>query len=180
MNLSHQTSRQPVHLYNELPLGCLHLVLVFNHCLWKDGNNLICPALLQLILWVRASLLLHVGDSYSESFLNVRPKGDPASLNWICRPPLTSFIFQILTSSWPTHKLAGLEAWEQGLCLFAYAVCAQGGFELGSCETILEEEGREKAMVGVRGMWQLSQLFPFPLLQRLNYIGKQLWALGCF
>lgn len=132
VNLSHQTSRQPVHLYNELPLGCLHLVLVFNHCLWKDGNNLICPAPPQLILWGRASLLLHVGDSYSESFLNVRPKEDPASLNWICRPPLTSSY-----ASDPNKQLTNSQTfWAGGLGtgalpVFLYCVCS-GWFWTGA------------------------------------------------
>lgn len=73
VNLSHQTSRQSVHLYYELPRGCIFLVLVVKHSLWKDGRNLtpICPALLQLTLWGESSLLLHVGDSFSEPFLTV-------------------------------------------------------------------------------------------------------------
>lgn len=37
----HQTSRQPVHRYYEVPQGCPHLLLVFNLSLWKDGNNFI-------------------------------------------------------------------------------------------------------------------------------------------
>lgn len=89
--LGRQTSRQPVHLYHDLPRGSLHLVLVFDTSFWKDGSNLlpIRPALPQLALWGKSSLLLHVGKSYSGSFLNARPKEDPASLNWFFRPPLT-------------------------------------------------------------------------------------------
>lgn len=45
-----------------------------------------------------------------------RPKEGPAVLNWFCSPPLTSSssFRPWPTSSLPTRKLSGLEAWERG------------------------------------------------------------------
>lgn len=57
---------------------------------------------------------------------------------------------QTLTSSWPTHKPSGLEAWEQGSFTHVPMLrMLRDGSDLGTCETTLEEEGRGKDMVGV-------------------------------
>lgn len=69
-------------------------------------------------------------------------------MNWFYRPPLTS--------SYPSDsnkQFANSRAcWTGGLgagefCTVACALYTEGGFELGSRETILEEEGRERAVV---------------------------------
>lgn len=59
-------------------------------------------------------------------------------------------ILQIPTSNLPTRKLSGLEAWEWGSFAHLLMLCMmQDGSELGTCEAILEEEGRGKDLVGV-------------------------------
>lgn len=98
---------------------------------WKNGNNLTvltCPALPQLARWGKTPLLLCVGNSHSESFLTARrPKEDPVSLNWLCRPPLTSspsFRWQFAISQ--TVWAGGLRVGE--FCTFASAMWAAGLF----------------------------------------------------
>ena len=147
MYLSHQTSRQPVHLYWEVPRGYPHLLLVFNLSLWKDGNSLIpmCRALPQLTLRGKSSLLAHAGSSYSQSFLNARPKEDPASLNCPDRPPLTSSCPSGSNKQFASSQAFWAGGWGAGgLARLPLLCILQGGFKLGPCETILEEEAERR------------------------------------
>lgn len=124
----------------------------------KDGNNLniICPALPQLSVR-QDPLLLHIENSSPESVLTAwRPKRDPANLNWFCRPPMTSSSF---FRSWrAVCQLTDFLWWRLGkggglhVCLY-----------LGSRETILREEKREKDMVEVGESVAAMTAFPlFP------------------
>lgn len=124
----------------------------------KDGNNLniICPALPQLSVR-QDPLLLHIENSSPESVLTAwRPKRDPANLNWFCRPPMTSSSF---FRSWrAVCQLTDFLGWRLGkggglhVCLY-----------LGSRETILREEKREKDMVEVGESVAAMTAFPlFP------------------
>lgn len=141
--------------------------------LW-DGNSLvpICPVLSQCAHLSKTSLPLPCWKWLFRVLPDIwRTKKDPASLNWFCRPPLTSSLSskEQFANSW-TFKAEGLGMGD--LCAYADA-WPEGSFGLGSCWSHFGGRGLREGCGrgGATGAGNVAarMAFPFPLFQRVSY-----------